>query len=331
MGCRFAIVLAILLAALRAGADPFPVSYLVDYKTLKSTATAATPLTFAFFSDPDCTDSIGEIASTAGDADVVWEKVERVGVKGVKPKPPALAVLRTTVDLAPQSSVYLVITSGAVTPAGDACQVQTGSAAGPVGPRGTTGPQGIVGPTGVTGPTGPAGAQGVQGATGPAGAAGATGATGPTGPTGPTGADGPIGAPGGVGSTAGVVSTHPFAGSGAFVDEDLDFVGQEQTITTTASQTIVGSGAVTIHVAFGSPQSGVVGMCYAPQSSPFDVVNMAGGNPITVQFETARRIYPAAGAVTPGAGTWLVGVCASSAGSSDVEPDSVSGWIQVVQ
>ena len=118
---RRLLAIAIVLAATHAAADPFPVDYVVDYKAFKSGTTSTTELSFNFFDDAACSNALGSVPITAGDSALVVEKISRINVKGVKPKAPAVAVLRTTVDLAgPQSPVYMTVTGTGVTPAAGA-------------------------------------------------------------------------------------------------------------------------------------------------------------------------------------------------------------------
>jgi hypothetical protein len=200
---RRLIALGLLLAATPAAADLYPVNYAVDYKFLKSNAAADQTLTITLFSDDTCQTPVGGAITTVGDPSVVFDRVTRVVPKGVKPKPAAISLMRATADLGTAASpVYATVTGDAIQASGGACQVQLGSAAGPIGVAGVTGPVGPVGPTGATGATGadgpagdpgPTGADGATGDTGPTGADGATGATGDTGPTGAQGATGATG------------------------------------------------------------------------------------------------------------------------------------------
>src|SRR5262245_50290685 len=133
---RAILTLGLVLLAAPAAADPFPVTYLVDYKTFKAHAAADQPLTLAFFSDSACTAAIGTIATTTDDPTLVWERIVRVPVKKVKPKPPAVAALRGSVDLTGPgaAAIYLHVSGAAILAAGGECQVQTGATLGAVGP-----------------------------------------------------------------------------------------------------------------------------------------------------------------------------------------------------
>jgi hypothetical protein len=96
------------------------------------------------------------------------------------------------------ASYLCLVKNTAVAPntnTGDWVLVVSPGAMGPAGAAGAPGPQGVPGPRGATGQKGP------SGASGPAGPAGLAGARGSTGVQGPAGATGPIGAPGSGGPT----------------------------------------------------------------------------------------------------------------------------------
>jgi hypothetical protein len=344
---RTSFMLGLLLLAAPAAAEPFPVHYLVDYKAFKATAALGQPLLLRFYSDAACTASIGEIATTADDASLVWERIARVPVKGVKPKPAQVAVLRTAVDLTgSHSPLYLVVEGDAIQPSGGACQVQTGSARGPVGPEGPVGATGAIGATGATGPDGPMGDTGVQGPvgptgpTGPTGAAGATGGTGPTGAIGPSGQTGSVGPTGPVGNTgaqgqtgAGIGSTAPFQGPAnvniagnatAYV-----WAGPIASATVPAFQKLVGAGVAALGLASGT-QSFRVAMCY--RLPPAGLISPFTSQEITVTGSATRTLYAAAGSVTLSTGgSYEAGLCVKNDGGATAltNNDYVNGWVQV--
>jgi hypothetical protein len=329
---RALLTLGILLAAARAAGDPFPITYLVDYKTFKANAAAHQPLTLSFYSDPLCATSIGDIATTVDDDTLVWERVARVPVKKAKPKPPAVAVLRGTVDLAGPTSpaVYLRAAGDAILAAGGDCQVQTGATLGPIGPAGATGATGADGPEGATGATG---ADGPTGETGAAGARGATGSNGVTGPTGLLGATGPAGPPGPTGPN-GVVATHAWGGdvSDAIAGEATSYVfaGPTATVTLAAGQSVAGvASAVLGFVSRPTAQPIRYSLCYQPSSG--GAITPAS-NPTLPSAEAANQSasFTAVGAFSPGAGEWLIGFCVLNDEDWALDDnDKVNGWVQV--
>lgn len=88
------LALGIALAAAPAVADPFPVHYVVGYKFLKANLDDAQSLQFDFYDDAACTSSIGGVSLPVTATEIVFEKVTRVNVPGVKPKPAPIAVVR---------------------------------------------------------------------------------------------------------------------------------------------------------------------------------------------------------------------------------------------
>jgi hypothetical protein len=299
-----ALIALLALTTAPAAADPVPLAYAVDYKTLKQNVRVAEQLTFALFSDAACTTPIAPaFVRNAGDATIVFEKVTRISLAGPQAKPAGIALLRTTADLAdpPPARVYLEVSGYPIHAAGEECQVQSVAVPGPFGPVGATGgtgPQGHAGPRGAQGPgPGPAGVTGATGPTGnePQGAGGAIGAVGATGPTGATG-----------------LSTATFSGSfGPFSADPFDpppFLGATAAITTTGSQRLIGQGQVTLGGAFGGHY--LVDLCYEPFGGPANSrlsFNLAHA-PIA-DAEGGTVLYPAAASVVPGPGTWRVGLC----------------------
>jgi hypothetical protein len=326
------LALGTLLAAASAAADPFSITYLVDYKAFKANAAAGQPLTLSFYSDAACTTSIGDVATTVDDATLVWERVARVPVKKAKPKPPAVAVLRGAVDLTGGSSpaIYLRVTGDAILAAGGECQVQTGGGLGPMGPAGATGA------TGATGAEGAAGASGADGATGATGPTGARGDTGPKGITGPTGIPGPSGPAGPMGPPGpdGVVSTHAWGGdiSDALAGSATDFVfaGPTVTVTLAAGQSVAGvADAVLGYVDQPQPIPISYTLCYQPTSGG---ALAPASNPTIPNAEASNQSasFSAVAAFSPGAGEWRVGFCVLNEDDATLDDNGrVNGWIQV--
>jgi hypothetical protein len=178
-----------------------------------------------------------------------------------------------------------------------------------MGPAGATGPQG---PIGLTGPMGPAGTNGTNGATGP---------TGPAGAAGPTGIVLTVNFNGQV--------TLPIAGSATA----WAFAGPTATVTTTATQRLIGSGEVPFGLAAGSvAQTGDVDLCYQDNANVAATVNpFTGFNYTTQRFFAERRAYPTSSSVVPGAGTWKVGNCVRNNGGTAAITDSDwgNGWVLV--
>jgi hypothetical protein len=149
---------------------------------------------------------------------------------------------------------------------------------------------------------------GPRGKSGARGAAGAPGTTGATGPAGAAGAAGAPGTPGFVqlGSWAGDVAT--LTGPGGTT---RSFLGPTTTLATTATQSIAASGSAALGTTTATTQI-ALGICIQPSTG--GTVSLLDPNPGTaievVTVNTTRIPYAAAGAGTPGAGTWNVGICA---------------------
>jgi hypothetical protein len=159
------------------------------------------------------------------------------------------------------------------------------------------------------------------------------GAKGPAGPQGATGAQGPTG----------VVDTKMFAGAlpsvipGETVEPSFgEMVGPTVIVTTTATQTLVGSAVGVL----GSMQGTYFGfgLCYQA-SGATEPTAFAEWKGVFADSTPNRLPYAAAATVTPGAGTWEVGYCVNNLGSHflDGEPANpldnngyVNGWVQVV-
>src|SRR5688572_14057519 len=93
---RRAIAAASLLlaAAAPAAGDPFAVSYLVDGRFLKRNLAGGQTLALSFFGDASCTSAVDTVALPVADPSLVLEKIARVAVPGVKPRPAPLVALR---------------------------------------------------------------------------------------------------------------------------------------------------------------------------------------------------------------------------------------------
>lgn len=211
--------------------------------------------------------------------------------------------------------------TGLVGPAGPAGAQGPAGPAGPAGPQGATGPMGPSGPMGPMGPTGPQGMTGPQGNTGPQGPQGNMGTTGPTGPAGPTGPQGP----------SGVVATVNLTGSMPNIPVNSTayiFVGGTATVTTTATQRLVGSATGSVGILAGGPLSDVdYGLCYRP-SAGGTLTNFS--TYVTAEVSTVRTPFGVASTVVPGAGTWTVGMCIRNRSTATIDDaDWVNGWVAV--
>lgn len=160
---------------------------------------------------------------------------------------------------------------------------------------------------------------------------GVPGATGPEGPAGPKGATGAVGQQG----PSGVVTTKAFAGD--FGDAigtgwaQWALVGPTVSVTTNATQKLVGSAVAVI----GSTEGAHFwfGLCYQHYVSPSDwwTENFAGWDILEADTMATPMPYAAAASVTPGAGTWNVGYCVYDMGPGSLDDnDYVNGWVQVV-
>ena len=214
--------------------------------------------------------------------------------------------------------------NGAVTPAKVKKASLTADLFAPGALSGAAG-SGATGPTGAAGPAGPTGATGATGATGPAGPTGATGATGPTGDLGATGPAGPTGATGATGVVyVGMVGMLYASNLGP--DGTNYMVSTTDTITTTAGQKVIVSGTLDLQATQNA---------YA-RVIPCFVASGSGGTPsngsadgIGTWIQTERTVTTQ-GVLTPGAGTWDVGVCARNGSGGTLQVLSASGLIQVV-
>jgi hypothetical protein len=205
---------------------------------------------------------------------------------------------------------------------------------GPAGAKGDSGPAAASGPAGPEGPAGAPGAPGADGqdgengedgAPGAAGAAGATGSQGQQGIQGPQGVPGMQGPPG----TSGVVVTQKISGFISAIPGSAgvwQFVGNQATVTTTASQRMTAAAMVPLATT-GSPQTIQLDLCYQPNAG--GAINPFSGAAYSLVGVTSTRHSQAvAGTVVPGAGTWKVGACVQTAAGLD-NNDFVNGYVQV--
>ena len=108
-----------------------PVSYDVNYKVLKSTASASTLLTFTLYSDAACTTSVASSQVAIENVDLV-SRLKRLTLKGTpKPAPPAVCELQYVMQgVTTSGNLYLEVTGTGVTPVGPACQPQAAAVTG---------------------------------------------------------------------------------------------------------------------------------------------------------------------------------------------------------
>jgi hypothetical protein len=184
--------------------------------------------------------------------------------------------------------------------------------------------QGPKGDTGATGPQGPKGDVGAIGHEGPKGAGGSTGAPGPKGDTGSAGAPG----------SSGVVTTAGFMGNIGTIGAPTTgyvFAGSQALVTTTAGQRLTGAGEMPLGSS-GSTMGEQIqyGLCYAPSTGTGTLTNFVGGGYSIAPVFPDRRVFSAAATVSPGAGSWRVGMCVQVSGSHAIDSnDYANGWVQV--
>lgn len=138
-----------------------------------------------------------------------------------------------------------------------------------------------------------------------------------TGPQGQTGAAGAAGAPGTPGAP-GFVSIGGWSGSVGTIAapatsaaEKFVFAGPTTTVTTTASQSIAGSGSAALGVSAGTPLVDI-GVCVLPSGStgnPTPLDSNTDGAFTELDLTTTREVYGESATGSPGAGTWKVGIC----------------------
>jgi hypothetical protein len=146
---------------------------------------------------------------------------------------------------------------------------------------------------------------------------------GPQGKTGATGAPGANGAPGAPG-TPGFVSMGGWSGSVGTIapapsptTTQFVFAGPVTTLTTTATQSIAGSGSVALGTNSGTPLADV-GVCVSPTgaNTPAPLDNNTDGAFTELDITTTRQVYGESATGTPGAGTWDVGICVQNDSST---------------
>jgi hypothetical protein len=313
-----AAVLGALLSYSVASAVDLPVVYKVQDKPLKL-AVAGTQLTFELFSDSSCTSLFYSQSMAIDDVDVITKLKRFVPKAGVKP-PKTDEIHAVLAGIPPAEGPYMRVTGTGVTAAGHACQLQTSGIEGPQGtagaqgPTGLTGPQGATGATGSTGATGATGPQGVQGPPGPTGATGATGATGPQGETG----------------LVAVVDLHGPIGTIAGDAAGFVFVGPTTAFTTTTThRRITGTAVAPLGKSVGSSDNNVVvALCYKSLAGGA-TLNFLPDDPVIEVSTGARKSFPAAGSVSPGLGTWVVGLCVWNQGDTLNDNGNMNGWVML--
>lgn len=131
----------------------------------------------------------------------------------------------------------------------------------------------------------------------------------------------------------GIFTTRTFVGSASTVQGNATayvWVGNPSSVTTTASQTLVGVGEVPLGSTKGT--SFALGLCYQP-SAGGTIRNFAGANFTLAQAPagSSNLPYTAAFAIAPGAGDWSVGLCVRNSGANPLDSNGfVNGWVQVV-
>lgn len=105
------------------------------------------------------------------------------------------------------------------------------------------------------------------------------------------------------------------------------FAGPTVSVTTTADQQITGVAQATLGIVTGTA-SFSYDLCYAAAATPTALTNFAGTNSPDGTITAAQLSFTAAGSVTPGAGTWIVGFCVLNSGANALDNnDIVNGWI----
>jgi hypothetical protein len=164
---------------------------------------------------------------------------------------------------------------------------------GPQGPQGEPGPQGVPGPQGEPGPQGPPGADGPQGIQGPAGAAG---------PTGPTG----------------IVSTAFTNATGNNPAVTFGFIGPTLTLSVAAGQKVyvISSKSLGSTVAGGASNLDLY-VCYQSTAMGAAIQSIGSGIFGLRTPQNTRNIYAMNADFSPGAGTYIVGMCGISANAAN--------------
>jgi hypothetical protein len=218
------------------------------------------------------------------------------------------------------------LTVGAQGPAGPTGAAGAPGPAGPAGPAGLMGPQGDPGAPGPVGPAGPAGPQGQQGPAGADGAAGPMGLPGAQGPAGPAGAQG----------TSGVLALQGFSGfvgnSVVLDSTNYTFLGPAVTLNAAAGQRITGAATAGLGKSAAGNVIIALGLCYQSTVPGSVINNFVGFNfvEVTVEGAASKRPFSASASTTPGAGQYLIGLCARGGFTLDSN-DFVNGWAFVSQ
>jgi hypothetical protein len=146
---------------------------------------------------------------------------------------------------------------------------------------------------------------------------------------GPAGAAGAPGAPG-------VMSIAVFAGKVLQISGGSDvyvFAGPTATVTTADGQKLTGAGQAPFALSPGTPSQAIhYGLCYQSTAGESTVLNFVGDNYSIGMINTIRWPWYAAASVSPGAGTWNVGICVRNVGANSIDnTDFVNGWVMVTQ
>jgi len=131
----------------------------------------------------------------------------------------------------------------------------------------------------------------------------------------------------GIASFSGPVGSIPSGSAFVFV---FVFAGPQATVTTTASQNLVGAAQAPLGLSSGGPQIFRYELCYQPASGG-PLTNFTRPNFSIGEASTTRVPFSAMATTTPGAGTWKVGFCVQNYNPLTLDDnDYVSGWVQVV-
>jgi hypothetical protein len=140
---------------------------------------------------------------------------------------------------------------------------------------------------------------------------------GATGPTGPAGASSGL-------------TVKPIAGFASSIPANTPnyvFVGPQATVTTNGTQKIVATISTPLGTTAGSTQANI-SICYRAASG--GTILSLGYTYMTTTITTTRIIYSVSAAVSPGAGTWTVGLGVGSTTTAINSTDYVSGYVMVV-
>ncbi len=105
------------------------------------------------------------------------------------------------------------------------------------------------------------------------------------------------------------------------------FAGPTLSVTTSASQRLVGSAVALLGSSGGT--NIWYGLCYKPSTSS-TLQNWAGVDFLETPV-AARQAFSVSASVAPGAGTFTVGFCVKNNGASNLDDNNwVNGWVEVV-